>query len=397
MRIILVMIEPPLPFGDAAGRWYYVLLKGLVARGHRVSAFAACSNPGDVAKARDLFPAPVYDLRLYPFPTRRGPAARLVTLFRPFSFMFGDDLKRDLRAAMEAGYDVLHLEQLWSGWLGIGHAERALVNLHYLIEIDQGATRPQSFAAWKSKMLGLRAERQLIRALRFFRTCTPRLVGPVRRLNPGADVTTVPFGLDSSLYEFIPDARRRSEPTLTLIGSMNWGPSLSAAVRLLTRLWPEVKRRLPASRLEIVGWQARSALAEYLGMPDVSVVENVPDARPYFEAAGVLLYAPGRGSGMKIKVQEAMAYGVPVVTTHEGIEGIPALDGVHAGLCDDDHGLIERTVALFTDVDRQNRQRLAARRLIETHCRPASTLDAMEAIYARMTASAPRSEGPPTP
>jgi polysaccharide biosynthesis protein PslH len=387
LRIVLVMIEPPLPFGNAAARWYYVLLKGLVERGHRVIAFASCSQPADIDRTRALFPAPGYDLRLYSFPDRNGPLASFETLRRPFSYMFGPDLKRDLNGTLAEGFDILHLEQLWTGWIGLEHADRALVNVHYLLEIDQGEFRPRSFEDWKSKFLGLRAERRMARAFRFFRSCTPRLEVALRRMNPSADVTTVPFGLDSSLYKFISGDRRQSEPTLTLIGSMMWGPSRSAAVRLLTRLWPEIKRRVPETRLQIVGWNAREALAEFLAMPDVTVVENVPDARPYFEAASVLLYAPGRGSGMKIKIQEAMAYGVPVVTTTEGVEGLPVEDGVHAGVCDDDDGLIERTVALLRDLPRQDRQRVAARRLIETFCGPSPTLDAIEAIYGRMLAA----------
>ena len=51
LRVVVVMIEPPLPFGSAAARWYYVLLRGLVERGHRVTAFAVCSNAADVEKA----------------------------------------------------------------------------------------------------------------------------------------------------------------------------------------------------------------------------------------------------------------------------------------------------------------------------------------------------------
>src|SRR5438552_13998772 len=83
LRIALVMIEPPLPFGNAAARWFYVLLRGLVERGHDVSAFAACSKPSDLDEAARLFPRPEYDLRCYPFPERRGVLAKAQTLRRP--------------------------------------------------------------------------------------------------------------------------------------------------------------------------------------------------------------------------------------------------------------------------------------------------------------------------
>ena len=71
-RVVVAMIEPPLPFGNAAGRWFYVLLKGLVERGHRVTAFAACGKPTEIDEARALVPAPAYDLRCYPSAGRRN-------------------------------------------------------------------------------------------------------------------------------------------------------------------------------------------------------------------------------------------------------------------------------------------------------------------------------------
>ena len=384
LRIVVVMVEPPLPFGTAPGRWYSVLLKGMVARGHHVKALAACPNADDIARTRALFPAPGYDLQLFGFPARGGLSAKLATLARPFSFMFSPEFHHALDTALAAGFDILHLEQHWSGWLGREHVAKTLLNVHYLMAIDLAGPLPTSLGQWQNRLLGFPAERRLIRSFRHLRACTPRLETALRAMNPAAGVTTIPFALDTSLYEYIPDARRTAEPRVVLIGSMHWPPSLSAAVRLLTRIWPQIKQRVPAAKLEIVGWNARSALAEFVGMDDVTIVENVPETRPYFEAASVFVYAPGRGSGMKIKVQEAMAYGVPVVTTTEGIEGLPAEDGVHAGVCDDDAGLIDRAIRLLADVPRQNRQRAAARRLIEVVCAPDRALDELETVYARM-------------
>src|SRR5262249_10537582 len=112
--------------------------------------------------------------------------------------------------------------------------------------------------------------------------------------------------------------------------------------------------------------------------------ENVPDAFPFLRRAGVFLYAPARGSGMKIKILEAMAMGAPVVTTSEGVEGLPAEDGIHAGISESDEGLVERTVTLLRDGAFQNRQRAAARELIEGWCGPQRTMSMIEDIYSRM-------------
>lgn len=382
IRVVVVMIEAPLPFGNAAARWFYVLLRELVARGHRVTAFAACTKASEIEEAKKLFPAPGYDLRLYPMPVRSGVRAKVETLLRPYSYMFSAELIRDLEAELARGYDVLHLEQLWCGWLALNHTSKAVVNVHHLVWIDQQFARP---SGWKNRLtqsLMFRAERTLVRKLTHFRSCSPRLVPEMLRVNPSARITIVPVGIDATQYTYTPDDRRTPEPVVSVIGNMGWYPTHSAAERLLNRLWPEIKRQVPAAKLQLVGWGARAVLKDYLHLADVTVEENVPDTRPYFERTGVLLYAPDRGSGMKIKILEAFGYGVPVVTTSEGVEGMPAEDGVHAGVCEDDAGLIDRAVALLGDLAAQNRQRAAARALLESHCGPKPTVDAIEAIYA---------------
>jgi glycosyltransferase involved in cell wall biosynthesis len=169
-----------------------------------------------------------------------------------------------------------------------------------------------------------------------------------------------------------------------LIGGFNWTPSYSAAERLLTRLWSEIKRRVPNARLQIVGRSAKDALAAFAHMSDVEIHQDVPDIFPYFANMDVLLYAPIAGSGMKVKVMEAFALGTPVVTTLEGVEGIPAQDGIHAGICDDDPGLIERTVELLNNPSLQQIRRVKARHLLESYCSPQVTIGQLEQVYDAM-------------
>lgn len=383
LRIVLAMVEPPLPLGHASARWYSVLLRGLVERGHDVTAFATCSREEDVARAEALFPSPLYDLRCHLHPARGGLRSKWQTLRRPLSHKFGAELHRDLGRELARGYDVLHLEQLSAGWLGWDHPARALVNVHHLLGIDLAEVGRSL-----EKTMLLRGEDRLLRRFRHFRTLSPRLTDAVRRSRPWARVETVPLGFDVLSYPFVPDGNRPLNPVVTLIASMGWYPGRSAAERLLTRLWPTIRRRLPSARLRIVGWGAEAALERFAGEPGVEILGDVPDIRPFFEDAGVLLYAPARGSGMKVKVLESFAFGLPVVTTGEGVEGLPAVDGVHAGVCEDDAGLVDRTVELLESRELQDRQRRAARTLVEEHCAPERAVDAIEALYHRVGAAA---------
>ena len=384
LRIILAMIEPPLPFGNAAGRWYYVLLRGLVERGHQVTALAACSAAADIEEARALFPPAKYDLRCHVFPRRTGIRAKLETLRRPYSYMFSPEFVHDLEASVSGGSDILHLEQLWSGWVGLGFSVPTLVSVHYLQAIDLSGSSPKNWRDRLNRLMMLSAERRLLRSSRWISACTPRLVPAIQKISPAADVTPVPLGIEPALYRYIPDHERARNPIVTLIASMGWHPGLLAARRLLSSLYPAIKRRIPGVRFEIIGWSARRSLSQYLDLPDVQIYENVPDAGPFFRRAGVFLYAPANGSGIKIKILEAMLLGVPVVTTSDGVEGVPAKDGVHAGISDVNEGLVERTVALLQDPTLQNRQRAAARDLVESWCSPQRTVAMIEDIYSRI-------------
>lgn len=383
-RIVLVMMDPPLPFGNAAARWYYVLLKGLVERGNEVVALTACANPADVPAVRDLFPTPAFDLRTFLYPQRAaGLRSKWKSFQRPYSYMFGPELRQTLQSELDRGCDILHLEQVWAGWLGLRHVNRALLNVHYLVDIDLPEASTGSPVERLRRAVTRRAERRILARYRTISALTDRLAARVASFAPRATVHTVPLGMDLGFYPLrrVDHAAPDKRLTLSLIGSFNWEPTSSAARRLLTRLWPEIARRVPSARLQIVGREAERTLGEFTGTERVSIVENVPDIMPYFYEADVILYAPTRGSGMKVKVLEAFALGVPVVTNQDGVEGLMVEDRVHADVTDDDAELIDRTVALLEDADLRARRAAAAQTLVEQQCAPGRVLDILDTVY----------------
>ena len=77
-----------------------------------------------------------------------------------------------------------------------------------------------------------------------------------------------------------------------------------------------------------------------------------------------MVYAPSRGSGMKVKVMEAMAYGVPVVTTWEGVEGIDYENGRDCWVAESDEDLAIKSVACWRNYGERQGMRGAARSLM---------------------------------
>jgi len=381
VKVTIVTPEAPDPFGNAAARWYYALAKGLVNRGHGItflSAYSPVTGAESLRRTLEFFSELRIPLRVYPYPVRGWMERKWNTLKRPFSFFLSEELRRDLVRVLHDGYDVLNLEQMWTGYLGVG-VERALLSVHHLEILDLAGVPSQSLRALGSKHLMQTAERRILRNSANIRVTTDRVRGEVSRLNPRAKVSTVPVAIDPGLYEFVPSEYRTK--TVGLIATFTWYPGYNAAARLLTRIWPKVKRAVPSANLLIVGWNARRVLARFLGGPDVTVLENVPDAKRYFREMSVLVYPLMQGSGMKIKLLEAMAYGTPVATTTEGAEGLAVVNGVHAFVADDDETIVEQTVQLLSDQNLAKRMSLAARKLVEDQYSPGPVVTRIEQIY----------------
>jgi glycosyltransferase involved in cell wall biosynthesis len=384
MRAVLVFPAAPLPFGDTAARWFHLLTRDLLARGCAVSCLTVTDEPRarvDEAHQRLAAVAGPGTLRFQAFPLRAAVSPlrrKLRNLWRPFSELayapgFRDALGREL----DRGYDVLHLEQLWSGWAGLG-VPRSLLNIHHLEIIDLEDTRGGSLYEQKARWQMARATARLLRATPAMRLFSSRLLDRVRAFNDRARCFVVPFALDLGLYPLQPVVE---EPVVGLLGSMHWPPSRSAAERLLTRIWPLVKAQAPRARLVVAGWNARRYLARFATLPDVTIEENLRAPTEFFSRAAVLAYAPGRGSGMKIKVMEAMAYGVPVVTTHEGVEGMEIVSGEHAFVAEDDAAIAAHVCALLDDRAARVRVRAAARALLESRYTAAPVMARMMDVY----------------
>jgi glycosyltransferase involved in cell wall biosynthesis len=385
VKVVVVTPAMPQPFGETAARGLDALVGGLLARGIHVSCLVVTEeDAASVQRARErLAGAPGAErLELAVFTPRRRPVVlrKLRSLRRPFSeTLHAEGFGAALERQAAAGYDVLHLDQLWSGWVGLDR-RRVLLNVYQLEVIDWEQRRGLGLAERKALLQMRRATRRIVRGSRHIRVVSRPLLERTRALNPAADQACVPFALDVSLYPVQPLVR---EPVVGLLGSMHWLPSRAAAERLITRIWPRVKRQLPRARLLVGGWNARRYLERYAG-PDIRLVENLAHPSEFFSQVAVLAYAPVRGTGVKVKVLEALAYGVPVVTTGEGIEGVDCVDGVHCRVGEDDEALAARVVELLGDGAQCRRLREAGRTLVETNHAPAAVLEQMLSVYERV-------------
>lgn len=166
------------------------------------------------------------------------------------------------------------------------------------------------------------------------------------------EVVIVPNGVDAAA---VPHGEPSPAPELLYIGHYGYQPNAAAALELVDAVLPRVRAGLPGARARIVGRDPTRQLRERAGGP-VAVTGTVPDVLPHLRAAGVLVVPLRSGGGTRLKVLEALAAGLPVVSTPLGVEGLAVHDGEHV--------LVGRTSAdLATLAERVLRDRALALRL----------------------------------
>ena len=176
-----------------------------------------------------------------------------------------------------------------------------------------------------------------------------------RRLIPGLRCAVVAPGCHIPAA-ITPAADR--EASLVAISNWSWAPNHMGLDWFIRQVWPFVRNRAPECRLDVVGGGLPEHLSTILSAdPHIRLHGFVPDTEPFRQSGAVFIAPLLSGGGVKIKVVEAMASGIPIVTTGFGAEGLPVVNGGHLHIEDDP----ERQATLIADLlsDAAQRQRMA--------------------------------------
>ncbi len=170
----------------------------------------------------------------------------------------------------------------------------------------------------------------------------------MQKLIPGIKVDIVPNGVDSKYFSSY--KKTKKYPPRILYGAANfkWLQNVEAVNLLLGEVWPKIKERMRDVKLWIVGKSIPSNICQLAKRTDdIEIAESVPDVRDTLKTATVMIL-PIRGpGGTRLKVLEALAAGLPVVSTSTGAAGLNLEHGRHVLISDTDQGLANATVKLL--------------------------------------------------
>lgn len=159
---------------------------------------------------------------------------------------------------------------------------------------------------------------------------------------------------------------QRTPGRLMFCGAMNYEPNVRAATLAATKILPDIRSRIPAAHLVIVGRNPTEAVQRLADLPGVSVTGEVPDITPHLQSASIALIPLEVARGIQNKVLEAMAHGVPVVTTEAVAASLDASVAGAIGVAPVGD-LAALTVRLLPDEAERVRLGVAGRAFVEQH------------------------------
>ena len=191
----------------------------------------------------------------------------------------------------------------------------------------------------------LLAERRAARMAEATFVCSEPDRRYLQRLGVGSDVEVVPNGLPVP-PEPAPPA---PSPTVLYLGTYGYLPNCAAADRLITRIWPLIQAQVPEARLLIAGKGPERIASFRSAPPGVAFVGFVEDLDQLYADARVIACPITVGSGTRVKLVEAAAYGRPIVSTQVGAEGLDFEADREILLRDDDAAFAAACVRLLRD------------------------------------------------
>ena len=249
-----------------------------------------------------------------------------------------DAMKQALTEVLREGtFDLVHLDIIhMAGYQQM--LERAMprarivYNWHNIESelMERYSIREQSipkriYASVTARRLRM-TEEHILRTAYGHIVCSAREREQLLRRVPEARVEVVGNGVDIGFYR-APDVEPARRDRLVFVGSMDYHANVDAAVWFSGEIWPHLRNRFPEWRLTLVGSNPGAAVSALAGHPGIEVTGTVPDVRPYYNEAVAAVVPLRTGGGTRLKILEAMASGVPVVSTALGAEGLEVSPG----------------------------------------------------------------------
>jgi glycosyltransferase involved in cell wall biosynthesis len=352
-------------FLDAYARVFDIDLAVFPVAGARVEAGSFLR---DRTERLNVFPLPPVDAHFSLISAMIDPAARL-SAFRQYgrpslTSRLGAVAQSTLASWIgDRRYDAIHVERLYLAplverWTSMPRESRP----HLMIDSDDDDSSTFRRLADRARRDGR------VHAAEWARAEADAFLAMAQRVLPKFDLVLAASATDAASISgyaapasVVPNVipagtapvrkpRRSRSKTILFVGNMSYAPNADGARWFLSRVWPRLRRasRSPL-RLVIAGSNPPQSLVRTGKQRDVRVTAWVPDLAPCYRAADLVVIPIRVGGGTRIKLIEAAAQGLPIVSTTLGAEGTAFRDGRDLLLADTEERFVEACAGLLAN------------------------------------------------
>ena len=361
MKVLQLCLKPPYPPVDGGTMAMNSVTQGLLAAGCEVKVLSVCSDKhpvkeqqmGERYTEQTRFEAVHLDLRVKPL----AAAAALLCgesyhVKRFESEAFAARLREILQAET---YDVVHMESIFlTPYVPVirRYSQAKIVlrahNVEHQIWRKVAQCTRNPFKRWYLKQLSLTLgayEREHANGFDGVVCISPNDAEFFKQAGCRKKITTIPFGID--VPELVENVS--AEPnTLFHIGSMDWMPNQEGIRWFLDKVWPIVHQQVPQARLYLAGRKMPADLME-AQIEGVTVVGEVPDSMYFISSKQINVVPLLSGSGIRVKIIEAMSVGKTVISTTVGAAGINYTDGKDLLIADTPEAFAQQIARCLND------------------------------------------------
>ena len=194
----------------------------------------------------------------------------------------------------------------------------------------------------------------------YFLACSANDVTELLRLNKNRiKGVVVPNG--TTQKKFV--QKDFSEPSLIFCGSLDYAPNKNGLLWFYEMIWPKLKMTVKGITLTVIGRNDHdNAYAPLKIDPQINFIGEVKDVTPYYQKNNIAIVPLLEGSGTRLKILEAMSFGLPVVSTSIGAEGIDYIENKHIIIANKAISFTQKTImligneALLKEISRESRE-----------------------------------------
>ena len=339
MKVLQLCNKPPYPPVDGGSMAMNSITQGLLAAGHEVWVLAVSSDKHPVQQSRiddhylqsTHFQAVHVDLAVHPLDAAVAMlCGESYHVKRYISSTFQDKLIEILDAEV---FDIIHVESIFlSPYIPTirRHSSARVVlrahNVEHHIwrQLARSCRNPFKAYYLRHTSLALGAyEREHIGLYDAVLCITQSDADYFRSIGFRRPIQVIPFAVSPEPLDSVGE----EAVSLFHIGSMDWRPNLEAIDWLLQKAWPKIHAAVPQAKLYLAGRNMPQRLLSLQG-DGISVVGEVPDALYFIASKQINIVPLQSGSGIRVKIIEAMSAGKTVIATSVAAQGIRYTDGV---------------------------------------------------------------------